>query len=557
MNKRYTLVFLLLIFLHSHAKSQQTVGLFSRTTESENGYVLFNSLYSKTTYLIDKCGKEIHSWHSNYTPGASVYLLPDGTLLRTGNIMTNAIFNSPGCGGVIEKLDWNSNVTWSYILSDSLQCQHHDICALPNGNILAIAWELKTNVQAIANGRDPSTLSTSLWCEKIVEIQPTGTNSGNIIWEWHVWDHLIQDFDNNKPNYGVISQHPELINFNYHPTGNVNPDWLHINAICYNPILDQIMVSVHNTSELWIIDHSTTTTEAASHSGGIHNKGGDLLYRWGNPAAYDRGTIANQQLFLQHNPHWIAGGLEDSGKILIFNNGNGRTGGNYSSVDMITPPITPNGDYTINGNHSYLPDTSTIVYKAPNPSDFYAMNISSAQRLPGGNTLICEGPVGRFFEIDSAKNIVWEYINPVNSMGPINQGTPPIQNLTFRCKQLPINYSGFMNETLISGNPIELNPLSYNCTMIIPNSISSTSQKNNQIKIINPFSQQIEFFATNYLTNATVTLYQITGGKIADWKINITEGKNILPLQKIIASGCYILEIRTNKFCQRMKIIAE
>ena len=65
--------------------------------------------------------------------------------------------------------------------------------------------------------------------------------------------------------------------------------------------LDQIVLSNHNLSEIWIIDHSTTTLEAASHSGGNSGKGGDLLYRWGNPQAYDQGTGADQ--LLNHQQH--------------------------------------------------------------------------------------------------------------------------------------------------------------------------------------------------------------------------------------------------------------
>ena len=84
---------------------------------------------------------------------------------------------------------------------------------------------------------------------------------------------------------------------------------MHTNAVAYNAELDQIMLSIHAFSEVWIIDHGTTTEEAASHSGGKRGKGGDLLYRWGNPRAYRTGTNVDQRLFAQHNAHWIPEGL--------------------------------------------------------------------------------------------------------------------------------------------------------------------------------------------------------------------------------------------------------
>ena len=49
-----------------------------------------------------------------------------------------------------------------------------------------------------------------MWPDKIVELQPIGLDSANIVWEWKFWDHLIQDVDSNLVNYGIISMHPEL-----------------------------------------------------------------------------------------------------------------------------------------------------------------------------------------------------------------------------------------------------------------------------------------------------------------------------------------------------------
>ena len=78
-------------------------------------------------------------------------------------------------------------------------------------------------------------------------------------------------------------------------------------------------------NEIYIIDHSTSTAEAATSSGGIYNKGGDFLYRWGNPQAYRQGDQNDQKLFGQHYPHWIPDGLADAGKLILFNNGFSRT----------------------------------------------------------------------------------------------------------------------------------------------------------------------------------------------------------------------------------------
>lgn len=403
---------------------------------------------------MDKCGKQVKTWSSAYPPGQSCYLLPDGTLLRAGNV-NNAIFTSGGHGGIIEKFDWSGNVIWSYTVSDSTKCQHHDIKALPNGNVLVIAWELKTNTEAIALGRNPKLVPQTLWSEQILEIQPVGKTGGNVVWEWHLWDHLVQDFDSTKPNFGVVKSNPQLLNINY-SASLTNSDWIHINSIDYNPSLDQILLSAHNTDEIWIIDHSTTTAQAATHSGGNSNKGGDLLYRWGNPMAYDIGTTT--QLFMQHNAHWIDSGLPYQNQIMVFNNGARNT---YSTIEIIEPPVT---GYTYNASLPYLPSSSSWSYNAGNTHNFYARNISGAQQLTNGNVLFCDGPSGTFSEIDSIGNLLWNYINPIGNTGIMTQGTKPAQNAVFRCSFYPNSYSGFAGHSLVPNKIIEdTNSLSATC----------------------------------------------------------------------------------------------
>jgi hypothetical protein len=377
-----------------------TVSLTIITDPPYDGYNLFASLTSTETYLMDNDGGIVKTWTSSYRPGLCAYFLEDGTLLRTANT-NDTTFNVGGAGGRIEQYDWDGNLIWSYDYSTSAHRQHHDIERLPNGNILMIAWELKSQAEAVAAGRDGSLLTDGeLWPDTIIEVQPDGTTGGSIVWQWHVWDHLIQDYDSTKANYGVVADHPEKINLNYVLNGQA--DWTHINSVDYNAQLDQILVSVHNFSEVWVINHNTTTAQAAG-------SGGDLLYRWGNPQAYDRGSSSDQQVFSQHDAEWIESGLPGEGDILIFNNGLGRTGGNYSSVDQIMPPVNPDGSYTLLSGWAYGPQTPAWTYTSTPVTDFYAERISGAQRLANGDTLICEGTTGRMFEVTSDGTIVWEY----------------------------------------------------------------------------------------------------------------------------------------------------
>ncbi len=83
-----------------------------------------------------------------------------------------------------------------------------------------IAWEYKTRDEAIAAGRNPENVNIfGMWPGHIIEVEPTFPEGGNIVWEWHVWDHLIQDYDPLKQNYGNVGNHPELVDINYGDSG--------------------------------------------------------------------------------------------------------------------------------------------------------------------------------------------------------------------------------------------------------------------------------------------------------------------------------------------------
>ena len=453
------------IFLVQISFAQQTVGLFLNDSTSLNGYTLFGPGVSKITYLIDNCGNEVHRWDQSTTnPGASVYLLENGNLLRTGRINSN--FNGGGTGGRLEIFNWEGDLIWQYDYSSNTYHHHHDVAPMPNGNILLIAWESRTETELEAAGRNPITISNSVWSERVVEIKPIGTNEIEVVWEWHLWDHLVQDFDSTKMNYGVVAEHPELmdINFGVNATGN-NSDWIHLNSINYNSNLDQIVLSSRHLSEIYVIDHSTTSLEAAGHTGGNSGKGGDLLFRYGNPQSYDRGTSDDRVFYGQHDATWVPVGYPDEGKIMVFNNGQGRPGGSYSSVDVIDPPLDVNNTYTISNTEPFSPEDLFWTYEADPPSDMYSSNISGAHRLPNGNTLICVGREGNFYEVNYEGDLVWHYKMPIGNNGPVSQGTVLTNANAFRATRYGADYPAFVGKNLTPGDPIEVNPLPSDCVL--------------------------------------------------------------------------------------------
>lgn len=451
-------LFLLLgLLVGTVAARERTMGLILHDSLASQGYTLFAPMPYTTAYLIDIDGNLVNSWAGTYKPGLAVYLTESGLLLRTCDL-GNYYWSGGGRGGRVQLVDWEGNVIRSFDYSGTQFCQHHDVHPLPNGNVLMLAWEKKTTAQAVAAGRDPLRVYDALWPDHVIEVD---MNLGTIVWEWHAWDHLIQDYDSTRPNYGDPAAHPELIDVNYVSNpANPRADWMHCNTVDYNPELDQIFISSREFSEVWAIDHSTTTEEARGHSGGRYGRGGDLLYRWGNPRIYRRGTEADQRLFGQHDVQWIPTGLPGAGHVLLFNNGPGRAEPPYSTVEELILPEDSAGFYHLGPDSAYGPEGPVWTYRAPNPSEFYSGLISGCQRMPNGNTLICDGLSGTFFEVTETGEKVWIYINPVSAFGPMQQGNtiPPNSNQVFKIRRYPPDYPAFVGRNMDPRGPIEIYP---------------------------------------------------------------------------------------------------
>lgn len=432
-------------------------GLRLRKPEACPGYVLIAPLASRSTHLVDLEGREVHRWESAHGP-SSVYLLDDGSILRHARLDDNKTFAGGGICGRLERIGWDGTLLWSYELANEDQTSHHDARPMPNGNVLVIAWDYRYREDCIAAGRDPArTPAKGLWPDAVLEIRPTPPEGGEIVWEWHAWDHLVQDFDPAADNHGAIAACSGRIDLNYDlreaapeseeerrkreeleaemralgyaggeeddgaaappavggvpalaQPGGHGSDWMHTNAIDYHPELDLIVLSSPHLHEIFILDHSTTTDQAAGRTGGRYKQGGEILWRWGNPRNHGAGSKADQRLFYQHNVQWIPPGHPGAGNLLVFNNGQERPDGDFSMVEELVLPLVPVQGFTREGA-AFGPEAPVWSY-ASKP-DFYAAFISGCQRLPNGNTQICEGPEGRVFEVTPAGEIVWDWVN--------------------------------------------------------------------------------------------------------------------------------------------------
>ena len=159
-------------------------------------------------------------------------------------------------------------------------------------------------------------------------------------------------------------------------------------------------------------------------------------------------------------------GRPGAGNITIYNNGNGRPDGDYSTVEELTPPLLDDGTYEMLPSGVWGPEASPPCFIYDPPEEFYSPFISGAQRLENGNTLACAGNPGRVVEMTPDGEVVWEYINPVLPSGRLMQGTTlpcnpagnNCSNKMFRAERYGSDHPAFAGRDLTPGEFLELYP---------------------------------------------------------------------------------------------------
>jgi outer membrane protein assembly factor BamB len=349
-----------------------------------DGYILIDEAQENRVFLIDKNGDLVFEYPlKGRKIGNDAVLLPNGSLLASIQA-ADAEITFGGFAGKIQVIGKDGETIWNFDYSKNGHTSHHDVELLPNGNIITIVWERMPQEVAIANG---SNLDIDVFPEAIIEINP---ETDTIVWEWHAWDHLVQDFDATKLNYGNIAENPQLINFNY--VDARDGDIMHANGIAYDALNDLIYLSVNFYSEVWVIDHSTSIQEAAQHDGGNFGLGGDLVYRFGNPSTQNISDMP--RLFINnHYPN-----LFEPNKMLIFTNGGDLKQSTVYELDL------PDA---LNQKTIPVPVPPEIAWSFTN-TDLYSGKVSGAVRLPNGNTLITEGDFG-VWEVTHEGEVVWKF----------------------------------------------------------------------------------------------------------------------------------------------------
>lgn len=403
--------------------------------EAYSGYTIFPS--AKGALLIDMRGNEVQLWEG--LEGMPNKILPGGY------VMGNTETRNPKYGYQdkldLVQVDWEGNVVWKFQNNQQIQDpdykgyiarQHHDYQRegsstgyyAPDATPKALAGN--TLILTHTDVENSAISDKPLLDDRIIEVDW----EGNIIWEWKASDHFEEyGFDSIARN--VLSKNPSM-------TNSGRGDWLHINCIStlgpnkwydtgdrrFHP--DNIIWDARNANLLVIISKET----------------GEVVWRIGpdfseTPELQNLGWIIGQ-----HHLHMIPKGLPGEGNLLVFDNG-GWAGYGLPGVD------SPDGQNSFRREHSrvieFNPVTLEVVWeytgKKAGFSDanrFYSPYISSAQRLPNGNTLITEGADGRLFEVTPTGKTVWEYINPYFEKTNLRSGG--IFNMVYRAYRVPYEW---------------------------------------------------------------------------------------------------------------------
>lgn len=402
-----------------------------------NGYTIV-PIRENAALLFDMNGREVRQWEIKAMPP---YLLPGGSLLGVGGY-TPAELGRHAAEYVVQ-VDWDGNVVWKSNRGDEVTLRdgttqwmaryHHDIQreGAPVGYYVPDMPPKVTNAKTLflsnTDSKRPEISDFNLLDDRVVEVDW----EGNIIWTWCAGDHF-DEFGFDDDAKAAIRRNP-----NYHAMED-RGDYLHINCTSYvgpNPWYDagderfhpdNIIVGLREANIIAIVDKTT----------------GNLTWKLGPDYNVSEETKKIGWIIGQHHAHIIPQGLPGAGNILVFDNG-GSAGYGAASPDAPTGIRVMHRDHsrvleinpvTLELVWSFTPEHLNCEMPVDGPN-FYSQYISSAQRLPNGNTLICEGANGRVMEMTVDHEIVWEWLCPYYS--PDHDG---VNNRVYRAYRYPYSY---------------------------------------------------------------------------------------------------------------------
>ena len=395
-----------------------------------SGYTIFGPPEQQGAVLVDMNGTVVNQWPQIASVPGPVRILPGGY------VMGGSVLRAPHQESVaLVQIDWDGTEVWRFDRTEQVQLedgttvwaarQHHDWQREGSavGYYAPDAAPLvdggRTLILAHKNVSVPEISSRRLEDDYMLEVAWDGT----VLWEWLASDH-VEELGFSEEARNTIHR---SVGWN---AARESADWLHINAASYvgpNRWYDAGDERFHPENILW--------SSRVSNIVAIIDRAGTVVWRIGPDYRTSEPLRALGQIIGQHHPHIIPKGLPGEGNLLVFDNG-GQAG--YGAPN----PGAPTGVNSVGRIGSRVlelnPVTFEVVWEYAIPGQerilFFSQYVSSAQRLPNGNTLITEGAIGRVFELTPNKEIVWEYVSPF--FGTENTR----KNSIFRAHRVPYDW---------------------------------------------------------------------------------------------------------------------
>jgi len=377
-----------------------------------SGYTVLSPLNTPAVIVIDMNGNVVKQWDGFVnSAGGPARVFPGGFVMAANGS------NPPRQESLeLVQRDFDGKILWRFDRNQEIQTrdgktiwsarQHHDWQRedypagyySPEANP-SIQSGGNTLVLTHINHRKPAIADAPLEDDRLIEVSP----AGEIVWEWVASDH-VEEFGFSPAARAAI----KAASLTNPGRGGVNAergsfDWLHINAASYvgpNHWFDE-------GDRRFAPNHVIISSRQASFVA-IVGRDGKIVWRIGPDFLESKELRSIRQIIGQHHPHIIPKGLPGAGNLMVFDNGG-------SSGYGAPTPVSPDGSaiYQRAGSRvlEISPKTLDLVWSYTGPR-LFSTNISGAQRLPNGNTLITEGAPGRLLEVTSDRKIVWEYIYP-------------------------------------------------------------------------------------------------------------------------------------------------
>lgn len=391
----FLLVFLGLAGFLGGAQPDASVQPASKAQQWEESLLVVPD-YGKETILLDDAGKEVLIWKSEMPNGGGARLLKNRSLLHMVNRPLQRPFTKAISGGGLEVLDSESRVVWSFWNATSEHASCGDVLMLPNGNVLTTIVEWKSREEVIQAGRDPKLVDPNgMLIPGIMEVKPNGPTAGLPVWKWSLWNHLYQLKYPEAANYSFPKPKEGCVNINLGK--QKRRGWILPFELEYNE-KEQLILLISQNQQAWVIDHSTTTAEAATDKGGRFGKGGRLLLNLAAPS-----TAPERDAFPVMSGWWTGGA-----DLALL-----RPNSTFAEVTRVGEGWS--GEVK---NHR-----ATGVKQMPIPkADGSKANIRNARFFADGSLALSSGFQGEIVRLSPSGSLRWRYKN-VHNLQTFNVGT--------------------------------------------------------------------------------------------------------------------------------------